>query len=137
MAFIFSELELVQTSDADLVIRSSDNVIFQVHKRNLECAADGFFQYNEAADDGSMSLTKSGAILEILLQFIYPRPLPDLEKLEFEDLLLVSEAAEKYGFFGAIYACQLSLRYVLISVNVYETNDLIIFTIGSFLVPIP
>ncbi|KAJ3892211.1 hypothetical protein C8J55DRAFT_435362, partial [Lentinula edodes] len=95
--------------DADLIVRSADNVIFHLHKKNLECAADGFPPSNTPTNGEIVSLAESGAVLEILFGFIYPRPLPHLEELELKDLLLVAEAAEKYGLFNAIYACQLCL----------------------------
>ncbi|KAJ3898055.1 hypothetical protein F5879DRAFT_657486 [Lentinula edodes] len=102
--------EIFRSADADIVIRSFDNVIFQMHQCNLECVADRFLQDDETSEDWLLSLPESGAVLEVLFRFVYPRPLPDLEKLEFEELLLVAEAAEKYRFFSAKYACQLALR---------------------------
>ncbi|KAJ3903894.1 hypothetical protein F5879DRAFT_802770 [Lentinula edodes] len=108
--FSFFALGAVRSADADIVVRSFDNIIFQMHQCNLECVADRFLQDDKTSEDWLLSLPESGAVLEVLFRFVYPRPLPDLEKLEFEELLSVAEAAEKYRFFSAKYACQLALR---------------------------
>ncbi|KAJ3770600.1 hypothetical protein FB446DRAFT_692016 [Lentinula raphanica] len=105
---------LFQAQDADVVIRSSDDVDFYLHKKNLECATGGF----PPADTPSnlkdvVRLTETANILEMLFTCIYPRPFPSLETLDFDTFMLLVEAAEKYQFFGMICACRLHMKYVV------------------------
>ncbi|KAH7868268.1 uncharacterized protein C8R40DRAFT_1062436 [Lentinula edodes] len=105
----------VEANDSDITIRSSDNLLFRLHKQNLQCAANVFVQF---IDSDTVCLSETGAVLEILFQFIYPRPSPALEKLGFQDLMLVAEAAEKYRLFNAMYATHFS----------YDRNHLTLHT---------
>ncbi|KAJ4468180.1 hypothetical protein J3R30DRAFT_3715111 [Lentinula aciculospora] len=108
-----SQLE-VQSSDADVVFRSSDNVDFHVHKRYLEFATGGFPPAETPSSLGEIiRLSESSPTLEILFQFVYPQRHPCLDKLGFEQLLKVAEAAEKYEVYGALMASQLMLREFL------------------------
>ncbi|KAE9383309.1 hypothetical protein BT96DRAFT_844178, partial [Gymnopus androsaceus JB14] len=102
--------------DADVVIRSSDNVDFRLHKKNLECTT-GFFLMDP------VKLSESSSTLMILFQFIYPRRFPSLKELDFQSLRLLVEAAEKYEVFGLIYACEVNLRRFLNS-NAREVLEL-------------
>ncbi|KAJ3759058.1 hypothetical protein EV360DRAFT_42653 [Lentinula raphanica] len=108
----------VQAQDADVVIRSSDDVDFYLHKKNLECATGGF----PPADTPSnlkdvVRLTETATILEMLFTCIYPRPFPSLETLDFDTFMLLVEAAEKYQFFGMICACRLHMKYVVFATS--------------------
>ncbi|KIK61159.1 hypothetical protein GYMLUDRAFT_590187 [Collybiopsis luxurians FD-317 M1] len=105
---------LFQASDADVVIRSSDNVNFYLHKRNLEYSTDGFpptsILPTSSSENEVVTLTESSATLEVVFQFVYPQRYPELDYLDLKSLLTVAEAAEKYGVFAAIYGCQFALR---------------------------
>ncbi|KIK61158.1 hypothetical protein GYMLUDRAFT_590179 [Collybiopsis luxurians FD-317 M1] len=114
---------LFQASDADVVIRSSDDTQFRLHKKNLECHSEAFPPAETPTNGEIVSLSESAATLEMLFQFIYPRPYPDLEKLDVKPLLLVAEAAEKYRIFSAMYGCQFALRKYLDS----NPRDILIF----------
>ncbi|KAH7873084.1 uncharacterized protein C8R40DRAFT_1254135 [Lentinula edodes] len=96
----------------DITIPSSDNWLFRLHKQNLECAADGFPSSSTSTHGEIVALSDSGAVLEILFQIIYIRPSPALEKLDFQVLALIAEAADKYGIFNAMYAVQFALRFI-------------------------
>ncbi|KAJ3739303.1 hypothetical protein DFH05DRAFT_1407471, partial [Lentinula detonsa] len=100
--------------DADVVIRSSDNVDFYLHKKNLECATGGFPPAETPSNlKDVVHLTETANILEMLFSCIYPRPFPSLEELDFDTFMLLVEAAEKYQFFGIICACRLHMKYDL------------------------
>ncbi|KAJ4470323.1 hypothetical protein C8J55DRAFT_522532 [Lentinula edodes] len=103
--------DLFNAPDADVVVRSSDNVEFRLHKKNLECTTGAFPPAGTPVHtDEIVCLTESAAILEILFQFIYPRRIPSLESLDFDSLLPLAEAAEKYEVTGFVYACEAELR---------------------------
>lgn len=103
----------VNAADADIVVRSSDNTNFHLHKRNLEFATGAFPPADTVVNiNETIQLSESAATLEILFQFIYPRRFPSLEKLEFEPLMLLAEAGQKYEVFSLINACQFQLRLV-------------------------
>ncbi|KAF9538270.1 hypothetical protein CPC08DRAFT_756397 [Agrocybe pediades] len=55
-------------------------------------------------------LTETAAVLEILFQFGYSTRHPVLDNLEFDKLLTVADAAEKYHFYSAAPMCQMALR---------------------------
>ncbi|KAJ3886885.1 hypothetical protein GG344DRAFT_56640, partial [Lentinula edodes] len=101
-------------SDADVLIRSSDNVDFFLHKKNLECATGGFPPAETPSDLSEVvRLSETANILEMLFTCIYPCPFPSLEELDFDTFMLLVEAAEKYQFFGMICACRLHMKYDL------------------------
>ncbi|KAJ4477437.1 hypothetical protein J3R30DRAFT_219216 [Lentinula aciculospora] len=100
--------------DADVVIRSSDNIDFYLHKKNLECATGGFPPAETPSDlKEAVYLIETAAVLEILFTCIYPRPFPSIKELDFDTFMLLVEAAEKYQFFGMICACRLHMREIL------------------------
>ncbi|KAF9560261.1 hypothetical protein CPC08DRAFT_621536, partial [Agrocybe pediades] len=101
--------------DTDLVIQSSDGVLFHVNRTNLDRCAEAFPGSDSAPCITSESndvvhLTETAAVLEILFQFGYPTRHPVLDNLEFKKLLDVAEAAEKYHFYSAAPMCQMALR---------------------------
>jgi len=55
-------------------------------------------------------LTESSAVLELLLQYMYRQPQPDLKNVDFETLAGVAEAAEKYQVFTAISWCKMLME---------------------------
>ncbi|KAJ3746021.1 hypothetical protein DFH05DRAFT_1393805 [Lentinula detonsa] len=113
-SFYIHILFAVNASDADVVIHSSDNVEFRLHKKNLECTTGAFPSADTPVDpDEIVRLTESAATLEILFQFIYPRRFPSLKDLDFDSLISLAEAAEKYEVAGLIYACEVNLRRYL------------------------
>ncbi|KAF9061735.1 hypothetical protein BDP27DRAFT_1234690, partial [Rhodocollybia butyracea] len=96
--------------DADVVIRSCDNVEFHLHKKNLECTTGAFPPAETPTENEIVQLSESSETLDILFQFVYPRSFPSLDTMDFESLMLVAEAAEKYEVVGAIYSCEFNLR---------------------------
>ncbi|TFK64117.1 hypothetical protein BDN72DRAFT_861592 [Pluteus cervinus] len=54
-------------------------------------------------------LPESGTILELLLQYMYHQPQPDLSLLDFDTLIALGEAAEKYQVYSALEICRVYL----------------------------
>ncbi|KAF5393082.1 hypothetical protein D9757_001264 [Collybiopsis confluens] len=99
--------ERFNSSDADVIFRSSDNVLFRLHKQNLECTTGGFPPANTPSHpDDIVSLSESAKVLETLFTAAYPLPFPSMRDLDFDSLLELADAAEKYQVFSIIQACR-------------------------------
>ena len=96
--------------DSDVTFKSSDNILFRIHKVNLKVSARGFAPPEFETFDEITCLTESAKILELLFQFCYPDRRPDVEQPEFDDLALLAEAAEKYEVFSAMNICNIFMR---------------------------
>ncbi|KAE9407671.1 hypothetical protein BT96DRAFT_986324 [Gymnopus androsaceus JB14] len=97
--------EIFNSPDADVVVRSADNIDFRLHKKNLECSTGSFPPADTPVDPKeTVHLTESGETLEILFHAIYPRPFPEerMKELEFKSFMLLAEAAEKYAVYSMI-----------------------------------
>ncbi|KAF5379849.1 hypothetical protein D9615_005821 [Tricholomella constricta] len=105
--------DLVDAPDADIVFRSSDNVLFRIHARNLEITTGGFPPAEFSPADQVVDITEDASTLELLFQFVYPRSQPLLEGLPFDTLARLAEAVEKYQVYPAMQIC-----------NVYMTKAL-------------
>lgn len=103
---------LVSASDSDITIASSDGVLFKVHRRNLEMHSEGFPGEEMATLNEVVNLTETSTTLELLFQYMYRQPQPDLEKVPFTVLAPLAEAAEKYRVFSAIEICKIYMRCV-------------------------
>ncbi|KAJ3976109.1 hypothetical protein EV361DRAFT_885054 [Lentinula raphanica] len=100
--------------DADIVVESSDNILFNLHKKNIECVTGDFLLAEMSSDSKeAVQLAESANILEMLFTCLYPRPFPSLEDLDFDTFMLLAEAAEKYQFFGMMSACRLQMKEIL------------------------
>ncbi|KAG6827212.1 hypothetical protein H0H92_012753 [Tricholoma furcatifolium] len=100
---------LVNAPDAEIRFQSYDGVIFHIHKINLYACTEGFSPPENCTFHELVPLSEESYILELLFQFIYPQPQPDLSTLAFEDLLMLSEAAEKYVVYPAMNLCTVYL----------------------------
>ncbi|KAE9403017.1 hypothetical protein BT96DRAFT_990662 [Gymnopus androsaceus JB14] len=95
----------------DVVILSADNIEFHLYQKYLEYGAKGFPPAGTPTDPNDLPrLPESSEILEVLFQFMYPQHYPSLSGLEFEKLMLLAQAAEKYEVFALRNACQFQLR---------------------------
>ncbi|KAK7451796.1 hypothetical protein VKT23_012474 [Stygiomarasmius scandens] len=103
----------------DVIFRSSDNVLFYLHKRNLEFSTGGFPHSDFASINTSKSssrtaeivpLTETSTILEILFQFVYPQRHPSLDDMNWATFAGLAEAAEKYEVYNAMNVCQIRMR---------------------------
>ncbi|KII94580.1 hypothetical protein PLICRDRAFT_33384 [Plicaturopsis crispa FD-325 SS-3] len=129
MAVVASEARVSTLFDlpgSNVTLRSSDNVLFRVHKINLEMHSEAFAGATAlppvAADDIPMdaeertvSLPETGEVLELLLQYMYLRPQPVLDKLKVKTLTALAEAAEKYQVYAAMQPCKMQMHFYLTS----------------------
>ncbi|KAF7364334.1 hypothetical protein MSAN_01093700 [Mycena sanguinolenta] len=77
---------LVDFADADVTFKSSDGVLFRVHRKNLEVCTEGF-PPSEISNEGEVvELTETAATLELLFRFMYPERHPALDTTPFEVL---------------------------------------------------
>ncbi|KAJ6485189.1 hypothetical protein DFH09DRAFT_1458271 [Mycena vulgaris] len=98
------------SSDADVIFKSSDGVLFHVHRKNLEVCSEGFPPEETSTEGGVVELTESSVTLELLFQFMYPQRHPALNTTPFEILYPLAEASEKYQVFPAMNICHIRLR---------------------------
>ncbi|KAF5379850.1 hypothetical protein D9615_005820 [Tricholomella constricta] len=106
LELIFIDLA-VNAPDADLIFRSSDQVVFHIHSKNLEMTTGGFppIEFAQGNEVPIVDLSENAAVLELLFQFVYPRRQPSLAKLDFNVLAQLSEAVEKYMVYPAQEIC--------------------------------
>ncbi|KAJ7891285.1 hypothetical protein B0H14DRAFT_2688429 [Mycena olivaceomarginata] len=95
--------------DADIAFRSSDQVIFRVHVKNLETHSNGFPPSALCAPGSGevVDLSEPAATLDLLFQYMYPQRQPDLSGIEPSLLADLAEAAEKYEMFSALEICKI------------------------------
>ena len=100
---------------ADFIVQSSDGMVFYLHRKNLELYTDGAFpglhdSVNRwaatAAEKRIVRLEEPSSVLEIAFQFVYPRRQPSLKDLDFQTILAVTDAVEKYKIFAAMNLCE-------------------------------
>ncbi|KAG5637526.1 hypothetical protein H0H81_004222 [Sphagnurus paluster] len=102
--------ENFKAGNADVTFVSSDEVLFYIHRKNLETNAEGFPSAEFDTGGEIVPLTETAVTLELLFQFIYPRRHPDLEDTTFEILAPLAEAAEKYQVFSAMTICKIRMK---------------------------
>ncbi|KAF4616878.1 hypothetical protein D9613_008924 [Agrocybe pediades] len=96
--------------DPDVTFRSVDGQLFHLQRKYLE-ANTGAFPGREFDTRGETTdLTESADILDLLFQFVYPKRDPDIDNLNFETLLGLAEAAEKYEVFHAMTITRMQLK---------------------------
>lgn len=103
--------------DADMTVASDDGVLFHVHRKNLALHSDVFADAENATrpenGDEIVYLSEHSVVLDLLFQFMYCRPQPDLEALEFKTLASLAEAAEKYVVYAAVTLCRIKMKCVI------------------------
>ncbi|KAG5718458.1 hypothetical protein E4T56_gene8762 [Termitomyces sp. T112] len=99
--------------DADLLFRSSNNILFRIHSRNLEVTSGGFPPAHFAHSNEHIDLTEDSSTLELMFHFVYPRSQPNLEKITFEALAQLAEAVEKYQVYPAMQLCKIHMEKAL------------------------
>ncbi|KAG6916793.1 hypothetical protein DXG01_005316 [Tephrocybe rancida] len=105
--------EHFHSSDADVVFKSSDNVLFHIHRKNLEAHAAAFPPSEFDTRGEIVPLTEDASTLEKLFRYMYPQRHPDIELLHFEGLYELAEAAEKYEAFGVMSACKSRIKQLV------------------------
>ncbi|KAJ6577822.1 hypothetical protein B0H19DRAFT_1337576 [Mycena capillaripes] len=112
--------------DADVTFKSSDAVLFKVHRKNLEVCTEGFPPAGFPTQGEVVDLQETSATLELLFQFVYPQRHPALDTTPFEILAPLAEASEKYQVFPAMNICHIRMRDMVhqhpVEVAVYATK---------------
>ncbi|KAJ6483864.1 hypothetical protein C8R47DRAFT_1321685 [Mycena vitilis] len=119
-AFSFSDhgkrlSDVVCAPDADVIVSSSDGVIFKLHRKHLEVHSDVFADAASATllengRDEVVQLSETSAVLDVLFQYMYRQPQPNLQVLEFATFAGVAEAAEKYVVYSALALFQMRMK---------------------------
>ncbi|KAG5637533.1 hypothetical protein H0H81_004229 [Sphagnurus paluster] len=105
-------------SDADVEFFSSDNVLFHIHRKNLEANTGAF------PSAKLLPLAEDAATLELLFQFIYPQRHPYLENTPFKELSPLAEAVEKYKVFPAMHICRIRMKQKLLTKTCFVPHEL-------------
>lgn len=93
------------------MIKSSDNILFYLHRKNLEAHTGAFPPFEFVAFRGEVThLTETADVLAVMFDFVYPRRQPALEDMPFQIVAPVAEAVEKYEVFSAMKVCEFRLR---------------------------
>lgn len=106
----------VCADDSDITLQSSDGILFKVHRKNLEVHSEGFAAADSISGTGPESkseivlLSETSTTLDLLLQYMYRQPQPDLQQVDFDTLAGVAEAAEKYQVYAAISICRIFMK---------------------------
>ncbi|KAG6834532.1 hypothetical protein H0H93_009113 [Arthromyces matolae] len=124
----------VNAPDANTIFKSSDDIIFRIHRNNLETSAGSFPSSGTVHREGDIvELTEDAPTLELLFQFVYPRRHPtlrafsveqtlDTDTIHFSLLERVAEAAEKYEVFAAMNICYIRMEEALPTYPVQVLN---------------
>ncbi|KAF7357242.1 BTB domain-containing protein [Mycena sanguinolenta] len=100
--------------DADLTVSSCDGVLFKVHRKHLEVHSDVFADAANATrpenGDEVVQLEETSDALELLFQFMYRQPQPDLRRVEFPKFMEFAEAAEKYVVYAALTVMESQMK---------------------------
>ncbi|KAF7350756.1 hypothetical protein MSAN_01636700 [Mycena sanguinolenta] len=100
--------------DADLTISSSDSVLFKVHHKNLEFHSDIFANAANATrpenGDEIVHLEEPADVLDVLFQYMYRQPQPDLQLIDFSVFMGFAEAAEKYAVYSALTVMKIQMK---------------------------
>ncbi|KAJ7026034.1 hypothetical protein C8F04DRAFT_123968 [Mycena alexandri] len=100
--------------DSDLTIASSDGVLFKVHHKNLEVHSDVFASAEGATrpenGDEIVYLSETSDVLDLLFQYMYRQPQPELKDVEFSTFAGLAEAAEKYVVYSALGWCRMKME---------------------------
>ncbi|KIY70730.1 hypothetical protein CYLTODRAFT_451494 [Cylindrobasidium torrendii FP15055 ss-10] len=101
------------SADSDIAIQSSDNVLFKIHRINLAMFSQVFSDAagsTVAQTNETVHLTESAEVLELMLQYIYLQPQPDLRHVRFDVLAALAEAVEKYQIYCAMGVCSQRMK---------------------------
>lgn len=105
--------ELFRDAAADLIIRSSDGVLFHIYRTHLQSTTGGFPPSEIPTLDEIVELSEPASVLEILFQFVHPARQPSVVSLEFDSFFALAEAAEKYEVYGAMNTCRTRMYQIL------------------------
>lgn len=99
----------------DVILQSSDGVIFGAHSANLEMYSSAFppAAFGPPTLDDIVLLPEPSEIVSLLLQYMHHHRQPDSSKIPFTVLEGLAEAVEKYVIYSAMEVCKIRMEYVL------------------------
>lgn len=108
---VFGNLQ-VNADDGDIIIQSSDEVQFLLHRKNLECFAGAFPIEGLPLKNVPtvVDLPEPASVLEVVFEYIYPKRYRDFRDKDFDLLIAVADTVEKYQVFAAMPLCAIGLR---------------------------
>ncbi|KZT40255.1 hypothetical protein SISSUDRAFT_1044492 [Sistotremastrum suecicum HHB10207 ss-3] len=120
-------------SDGDLLVYTSDNFEFCVHKLIMSYASGTFrdmisldqFNISVKAEKDSVHISERSLVLESLLHFVYPMPKPRLTSLDLVGSVL--EAARKYH----IESVPSMIEAQLMSSELWTKQPLTVYAFGK------
>ena len=122
-----SDFEMsVNAIDADITVKSSDDVLFRLHRTNIEVQAGEFRPIDQ------QQLPEPAHVLAIIFQFLYPQDHPKLTDTEFETVQAVATSAEKYKIFSAMHVSQVRLRYAAVFAFITVDDNRLIESIALY-----
>ncbi|KAF9472587.1 hypothetical protein BDN70DRAFT_886834 [Pholiota conissans] len=96
----------------DIVLQSSDGVIFGAHMKNLAEFSEAFPRKDSVVVDEDVPILEESAdVLKLMLQFMHHAPHPSLRNVPFTLLSSLAEAVEKYTIFSAIELCKVHMSF--------------------------
>lgn len=115
-------------ADSDLILRTSDNILFRVHKARLagsdvfrDMFEIGSQELEENAEIPAITLTEDAQTLENVLPFFYGE-YPDVDSLPFDQVLGAFQTAIKYSMSLVEHIYTTRLRYITSSLNNPDRN---------------
>ncbi|KAJ7366646.1 hypothetical protein DFH08DRAFT_664647, partial [Mycena albidolilacea] len=101
--------------DTDIMISSPDGVTFKFHRKHLAVHSDIFADaVNTTLPDNSsdkvVQLSESSVVLDLLFQYMYCQPHPDLKSVDFPTFAKLAEAAEKYVVYSILSAVAIQMK---------------------------
>ncbi|TRM57332.1 hypothetical protein BD626DRAFT_634967 [Schizophyllum amplum] len=101
------------TAGEIFIFRSSDRVLFNIHRVNLRAVTDGPFAEDFVSPFAEIvDLTEGSDILDVLFQFVYSGDLPTLDSIDHKRLCAIAEAAEKYRVAPARVVCHIRMELI-------------------------
>ncbi|KAF8149790.1 hypothetical protein K438DRAFT_2027314 [Mycena galopus ATCC 62051] len=97
-----------------MTVCSSDGVLFKVHRKHLEVHSEIFADAAGATGpengDEIVHLEESSDVLDLLFQYMYRQPQPDLHLVPFSAFMGLAEAVEKYVVYSALPAVMIRIK---------------------------
>jgi len=84
--------------------------LFRIHRTHLESHTGGFAPAEIPTLDEVVLLSEPAEVLELLFQFTHPSRQPSVLNLEFDLVIALAEAAEKYEVYGAMNLCNMRMQ---------------------------
>ncbi|KAJ7582047.1 hypothetical protein C8J56DRAFT_243259 [Mycena floridula] len=99
------------TQPVDIILKSSQGFLIGAHRCHLGRFSDGFPSSECVAGsiEEIVPLDETTDVLFLLVEFLHPQPLPDIQDTGFDLLLGLAYAAEKYQVYSAMSICKIHL----------------------------